>query len=45
MLLQIENGELPNNNMNADLKSWVMIALTFIFILLYTLALTGRLES
>ncbi len=45
MLLQIENGELPNNNMNADLKSWVMIALTFIFILLYILALTGRLES
>jgi len=31
--------------MNVDLKSWVMIALTFIFILLYILALTGRLES
>ena len=31
--------------MNVDLKSWVMIALTFIFIILYILALTGRLES
>ena len=44
-LSQIETGVSPNNDMNVDLKSWVMIALTFIFIILYILALTGRLES
>lgn len=44
-LSQTENGKSPNNDMNIDLKGWVMVALTVIFVVLYILALTGRLES
>ena len=45
MSSRIESGESPNEQRSADLKNWVMIILTFIFVLLYILALTGVLES
>ncbi len=45
MSSQIETSKSPNNDRNADLKNWVMIILTLTFILLYILALTGKLES